>query len=176
MTWETIQPRRGQRVNSARGATISWRTNNSSAGLMCVTISRLLAEDLGWQRRQRIQVQRDMASRKLRITLGQGADTFSLSGTKTGNVLAAAFGFPGLVLDQPQKAQPTPHQVEGGALILDLPDWALGKSYIEKKESALALLRTRVDIAQVVRETGLSPREVVRMAEQVRGEREGRAA
>lgn len=46
----------------------------------------------------------------------------------------------------------------------------------EKEEAALSLLRARVGTDQVVRETGISPRDVVRLAEQVRAEREGRAA
>lgn len=46
-----------------------------------------------------------------------------------------------------------------------------------KEERALSMLRGRVGTDQVCRETGLSPREVVRLADQVRAERaQGKAA
>lgn len=190
MTWETIEPRRGQRVTVSRGVTVSWRKSSAAAAFsMNVTIAGPLAEQLGWAKKQRVQVQRDMAAGLLRLSRADGPTTFALNGAASGAVLAVTFGFGGLDLNKPERSAPAPHRIEGGALILELPAWARASApqrtvspppakptAPSREETALSLLRARVGTDQVVRETGLPPREVVRLAEQVKGERARAAA
>lgn len=193
MAWETIKPQRGQRVTVSRGVTVSWRKPSGAAQPnMRLTIASPVAEALGWRGKDRVLVQRDLAAGLLRLSRTDASESYALHGSKTSAVVSAHFAFAGLALAERQTAKLTPHRIEDGALIVELPAWAKQLSAPRaaiplkeppakialptKEESALSLLRSRVGTDQVVRETGLSPRDVVRLAEQVKAERAGRAA
>lgn len=186
MDWIVLEPRRGKRPEENARVTIAWRASTKAANggnlTGYVTVAAAVMAKLGWTASGKVEVAHDPAGTMLRVRLApkgyrigvnNGCGTFQayLPWVKCGK----------------QKATSTAFQVDGSVLLVTLPAWATKQGQPapakpaamdapSKHEQALSLLRGRVGTDQVCRQTGLSPREVVRLAEQVRAEREGKAA
>jgi pyruvate/2-oxoglutarate dehydrogenase complex dihydrolipoamide acyltransferase (E2) component len=94
---------------------------------MYIAIAAHLARTLGWQRRQRVAVQRNVSAGLMRLALSDDTDrTYSLHGTAASGSLAVMPRPPGLGhLTGNQAAEAVEHRIEDGALILAMPAWAI---------------------------------------------------
>lgn len=187
MTWETIAPRAGQRAKKG-GVTVGWRKVSSARFCAVLTLSKDALALLGVSEpgkdepRPRIVVQRNREANALRLLASDAPEAWALHWKQGCGTVALPLD--GVTLAVRQPAQKVEHSMDGAGLVVTLPDWARVKPprpaipLVEpkpprsaKEEEALSLLRSRVSTDQVVRATGLSPREVVRLAEQVQTER-----
>lgn len=231
MGWQLIEPRRGVRASKVVAVTISARMDGSKLLKLNVTIPGAIAAQMGWAKKQKVQVEQDDETHMVRISRADHARTYALHGTASGGTVALRFPLIWDIHGDARKPDRAAHVVEGGALLVHLPDWCrrdarpeprraiplveapppakpkpgtpefaakvregmqraaaeraaqAAQTRIlvtppadERERHALELLRSRLSTDQVVRETGLSPRDVVRLSEQVRAERAGRAA
>lgn len=200
MAWHRIGPMRGVRA-SAAAVTLSARRDGSARLKLNVTISGEIARDLGWVKKQRIKVEIEDELNIVRLSLATGDETFALHGVATGATVAMRFPLPWDLRGEPRKPERCSHRIEAGALLFDLPAWALrdyrpdaapppkaatpaavrpasGSLVLrdDREREARELLRARIGMDDVVRQTGLSPRDVVRINNALQAERAGRAA
>lgn len=124
MEWEDIVPQRGVRIKQSPGVTVALRVPDAGRPMMAVTIGRKMRDTLGWQPKQRVRVQRNMAAGLVRLSLtDEPGAGYSLYGPGANSCLGAAFHFPGLPAER-RRAEPAENRIEGGALLVTLPAWA----------------------------------------------------
>ena len=97
MEWEDIVPQRGVRIKQSPGVTVALRVPDAGRPMMAVTIGREMRDTLGWQPKQRVRVQRNMAAGLVRLSLtDEPGAGYSLYGPGANSCLGATFHFPGL--------------------------------------------------------------------------------
>ena len=127
MEWEDIVPQRGVRIKQSPGVTVALRVPDAGRPMMAVTIGREMRDTLGWQPKQRVRVQRNMAAGLVRLSLtDEPGAGYSLYGPGANSCLGATFHFPGLPAER-RRAEPAENRIEGGALLVTLPAWARGE-------------------------------------------------
>jgi hypothetical protein len=130
-TWDPIPVLRGTRTDAGETVTIAWRKPGrgkptTSSSVAAINISRRIAEKAGWSRETtRIVAEVDRASWRLRLRPAQPGEAHARSlqnrtGTRSATVPLA------WVESGPRPAAPVRHQVDGQAIIIDLPAWASG--------------------------------------------------
>lgn len=187
--WETIGRERG--ATGHGGVTVAWRVpGGKGRPKMCIALGRAAVEAFGLTpgEKRRVLVQRNRARGLLRLVMQESAEARSVQWTNGVAEIQVPLHD---VTSERQGAALVEHTVQDGALVITLPAWANPPARVSvppaaakptplpvqsKEDTALSLLRARVGTDAVVRETGLSPRDVVRLAEQVRAERAGKAA
>jgi len=127
MEWEDIVPQRGVRIKQSPGVTVALRVPDAGRPMMAVTIGREMRDTLGWQPKQRVRVQRNMAAGLVRLSLtDEPGAGYALHGSGANSCLGATFHFPGLPAER-RRAEPAENRIEEGALIFAAPAWARGE-------------------------------------------------
>lgn len=131
-SWEPIPVLRGQRPDLAEAVTMAWRRNGGAksargaSSVAVVNVSRKLAAAAGWGAEVRqVVVEVDRAAWRLRLRPAGPEEPHARSlqhrnGTRSANVPLA------WVESGPRPAAPVRHQVDGRAIIIELPSWASG--------------------------------------------------
>jgi hypothetical protein len=90
---------------------------------MVVSLGGPLATELGWSKKQRVLVERDRQAGLLRLSPTAAPAGYTLTGPASGAMVVATFSVPDIT-GPGRKAQPAPHRIEAGALIVEMPAWA----------------------------------------------------
>jgi hypothetical protein len=126
MAWEILTPSPGARGGSKHErVTIAYRRHSGgTAHALAITASGPMAAKLGWKPRDRVAVQIDRAARRLRLTKSTDKEGWTLSGKGDAGMTCAYLRWDGLPEGETYPAAPAECSIEGGALILHIPDWA----------------------------------------------------
>ena len=186
MAWETLTP-----SSKHERVTIAYRRySGGTARAVAITASGPMAAKLGWKPRDRVAVQIDRAARRLRLTKSTDAQGWTLSGKGDAGMTCAYLRWDGLPEGETYPAAPAECSVEGGALILHIPDWAFPDQVPapapvvtqapppakptpeQEKDDAIGMLEAGLSAREVSDDTGLPLGTVATWAAEVRARRQ----
>lgn len=122
--WAVLLPRSGKRPASSAKVTLAWRLNTKAGGRTMtgyINVARAIVEQLGWPAKAKMAVRHDPGCTMLAVRPAEaGYSMKSMNGCATFQAY-----LPWIAHTDPKPAAPVEHRVlQGGELLIVLPDWA----------------------------------------------------